>query len=107
MPCPLVTSDRIISLGDRGELICLELATGDTVWEHQLGKSRSKYYSSPVLAGDVLYCLREDGLLTIGQVGDDYTLLDEHEFGEQCVATPIPLRDGLLIRTAERLIWLK
>jgi len=103
VPTPAVTPDRVVTLGDRGNLPCLATGTGEVIWEDQLPKSRSKYYSSPVLAGDLVYCLRDDGVLFIGQTGDEFKLLDEHQFGEQCVATPVAIRDGLLIRGREHL----
>lgn len=107
VPTPLVRDNRTIVLGDRGQLTCLDVETGDELWRDSLPRSRAKFYSSPVLADDLLYCLRDDGMLYVARVDDGIDLLDEHNFDEQCVATPIPLRDQLLVRGSEHLFLVR
>jgi hypothetical protein len=51
-----------------------------------------------VLAGDKLYCTREDGVVFVVGVGDGFKLLSENNMGERIIATPAPVRNGLLIR---------
>jgi hypothetical protein len=56
-----------------------------------------------VLAGDKLYCAREDGKVFVARVGDEFELLAENDMGERIIATPAPVRGGLLIRGERRL----
>lgn len=107
VPTPLASDGKVIVLGDRGDLTCLDLQSGDELWTAELPRGRGKYFSSPVLAGDLLYCLREDGMLQIGRIADGYQHLDEHDFAEQCVATPVPLRDHVLVRGSDHLFLIK
>ncbi len=61
-------------------------------------------FSSPLLAGDKLYCPREDGTIFVGRVSDDgFELLAENEMNEPTIAAPVPLDGGLLIRGREHL----
>ena len=56
-----------------------------------------------MLAGDKLYCTREDGMVFVVGVTDGFKLLAENDMGEKIIATPVPVRDGLLIRGEEHL----
>ncbi len=104
VPTPVVENGRAYVLTDAGRIVCLEVQSGDELWSANLPKSQSKFYSSPVLAGDKLYCGREDGQVFVGRVtGDGFELLAENEMGEQVIAMPIPIRGKLLIRGAEHL----
>lgn len=57
---PLVTGDRVYTVGIGGRLVCLEASTGEVVWQHELwesykldpnrgGPSQLGYSSSPLL----------------------------------------------------------
>lgn len=103
VPSPIIAGDKIYVLSDRGKVTCLDLASGEEHWSEDLPKGRSNYFSSPLLAGDKLYCLREDGTLFVASVGDGLEVLAENELGENCVATPVPLEESLLIRSRGKL----
>jgi outer membrane protein assembly factor BamB len=103
VPSPVAKDGKVILLGDSGAITCLDIASGDKLWTAQLPRNRNKYYASPVLAGDKLYCAREDGKVFVGRVGDEFELLAENDMGERIIATPAPVRGGLLIRGERRL----
>jgi outer membrane protein assembly factor BamB len=104
VPTAAVRDGKAYLLTDRGSIFCLEVESGDELWSANLPRNRHKYYASPVLAGDVLYAAREDGMVFVGRVGDNaFELLAENPMGEQIFATPVPIRDGLLIRGGEHL----
>lgn len=108
VPTPVVAGDRFYLLGDAGELACRELATGEEIWTAALPRNRNRYYASPVLAGDLLYAAREDGTIFVGRVTEEgFKLLAENELGERIIATPVPIRDSLLIRSSEHLYSIK
>ena len=74
-----------------------DLRVGEELWSVDLPRNRNKYYASPVLAGDKLYCTREDGTIFVGRVTDDgFEQLAENDMGERIIATPVPIRGGLL-----------
>jgi len=44
----------------------------------------------------------------VGRVtGGGFELLAENPMGERIIATPVPIRDGLLIRGSEHLFYIK
>jgi outer membrane protein assembly factor BamB len=107
VPTPIIRDKKAYILNDSGAITCLALETGDKVWSASLPKNRNKYYSSPVLAGDKLYCAREDGVIFVGQISDTgFKELAENEMNEQIIGTPIPIRGGLLIRSDVNLFWI-
>lgn len=103
VPSPVVADGKVFVLGDKGEVSCLDLESGDVIWEDRLPRSNVKYYSSPLLAGGNLYCLRQDGTLFVVSAGDQFELVAENELGDESVATPIPVDGTLLVRTRHKL----
>jgi outer membrane protein assembly factor BamB len=108
VPTPAVADGKAYLLSDNGQITCRDMRSGDEIWSFDLPRNRNKYYASPVLAGDLLYCTREDGTIFVGRVTDEgFEQLRENELGEWTIATPIPIRGGLLVRGEEHLIWVK
>ncbi|TWT42958.1 outer membrane protein assembly factor BamB family protein [Botrimarina hoheduenensis] len=105
VPSPVVSQGRSYILGDKGEVACLNTKTGAVLWRERLPRSKNKYFSSPLLAGDLLYVFREDGVGFTLRVSDDSApILSEHDMGEEMVASPVPLGDGrIVVRTRTRL----
>jgi outer membrane protein assembly factor BamB len=109
---PVVANGKIYVLSDgrrnSGQITCRELETGKELWSAELPRRRNSYYASPVLAGDKLYCAHQNGTVFVGRVSDNgFELLAENEMGETLIATPVPIRGGLLIRGEEHLFWVK
>jgi outer membrane protein assembly factor BamB len=104
VPSPAARDGKVYVLGDTGKVTCLDLSTGDERWSSNLPRNRNKYYASPILAGDKLYCAREDGMVFVGRAADEFELLGEgNNMGERIIATPTPVRGGLLIRGEKHL----
>ncbi len=100
---PVVANGKVYVLGDKGKVTCLEAESGEEVWTGQLPRSKTKYYSSPLLAGGNLYCLREDGMLFVVSVAHSFQLLAENDLQGESVATPVPIANTLLVRTRKQL----
>jgi outer membrane protein assembly factor BamB len=105
-PTPAAHDGRAYLLLDTGGVKCIEVATGKEVWSGSLPRNRAKYYASPALAGGRLYCPREDGQLFVVAAGDKFELLAENDMGEKLIASPVPVRNGLLVRGEEHLFWI-
>jgi outer membrane protein assembly factor BamB len=104
VPTPIIDDHKVYVLSDKGRITCLALESGDELWSAELPRHRNRYYASPVLAGKKLYCTREDGVIFVGEVTDSgYRELATNEMGERTIATPVPIRGGLLIRGEEHL----
>lgn len=104
VPSPIATEGKLYVLEDGGVLYCVDAASGDVVWEERLPRSRRNYFSSPLLAGGALYCVREDGAVMVASVEDGFQLLEEASLGDDTVATPTPVGERILFRTRSKLI---
>ena len=103
-PTPVGRDGKVYLLSDRGQINCLDARTGKDLWEDAIPRASAKYYSSPILAGDLLYCGREDGVIAVVQVSDSgMKVLAQNDMGERIAAAPVPVNDKLLIRGVEHL----
>jgi outer membrane protein assembly factor BamB len=100
---PAVYEGRVYLLRHRGEVACLDPKTGQTLWTGTLPKGNAPYYSSPVVAHGLLYAAREDGVVFVARVGDQFELLSENPMGERIVASPVPAGNHLFLRGDEHL----
>ncbi len=95
---PVEYKGRVYLLRHRGEVACVDPATGKTLWAESLPKGTASYYASPVIANGTLYAAREDGVVFAARVGNRFELLSENPLGERVVASPAVGQDRLLVR---------
>ncbi|HVU85935.1 MAG TPA: PQQ-binding-like beta-propeller repeat protein [Pirellulales bacterium] len=99
VPTPAVYNGRVILVRDRGEVACIDPATGKTIWEGAFPKHRMNFYASPLVAGEKLYAPREDGTVFVASVANDkFELLSENDMAESVISSPVPASSGILIR---------
>jgi len=53
VPTPCVWNKQIYLMRDKGEVECLDPKTGKNIWSDKLPKSRSNFYSSPLVTDRV------------------------------------------------------
>ncbi len=100
---PAVYKDRAYLLRPRGGIVCLDPATGSTIWTGSLPRGNATFYASPVIANGVLYAAREDGIVFAVRVEDKFELLSENPMGERIIASPVIADGRLLLRGDEHL----
>lgn len=98
VPTPVEYKGRIYLVGDRGEVECLDPATGETLWSDSFPRGRAAFYASPLIAGGILYAAREDGVVFVAKVEDKFELLAENDMHEPLIASPVPAMNRILIR---------
>jgi outer membrane protein assembly factor BamB len=99
VPTPVAYHGRVILVRDRGEVACIDPATGKTNWEGTFPRHRSNYYASPLIAGDKLYAPREDGTVFVASIANDkFEVLSENDMGESVIGSPVPAGNRILIR---------
>src|SRR4030095_1963775 len=98
VPTPMEYKGKLYLVRDRGEVECIEPSSGRTLWQAQLPKSSSSYYSSPAAADGKLYAAREDGVIFVARVEPGFELLSENPTGERVIASPVPVANRLLLR---------
>jgi outer membrane protein assembly factor BamB len=104
VPTPSVYKDHVVLVRDRGEVACIDPATGKTIWEGAFPKHRSNYYSSPLIASGKLYAPREDGVVFVANIANNkLEVLAENDMGESVIGSPIPTGKGILLRGEKHL----
>jgi len=101
VPTPLVKGDRVYLWSDSGQVTCLKLATGEQIWT---GKVGGLYYGSPVLVGDVLWCMSRKGDLVGVRAGEQFEEVAKISLGEPSHATPAIAGGKMYLRTVSKLI---
>jgi outer membrane protein assembly factor BamB len=103
VPTPALYKSRVYIVRDRGEVECIDPATGKSFWHDAFPKASSNFYSSPVVAAGKLYAAREDGVVFVANVEGKFELLAENEIGERIIASPVPTASRLFIRGEQHL----
>lgn len=103
VPTPTISQNRLYVVGDKGMLWCLEPATGKTIWEEQLPKSRLAYSSSPVVADGHVYITREDATTFVIKDADKFELVATNQLDSSTVSTPVAAADRIFLRTYDKL----
>lgn len=99
VPSPVAAGKFVYLVRDRGQVECVDPATGKTVWKDALPKGRANYYASPLIAGELLYAPREDGTVFVASIANgQLRLLSENEMGEPVIGSPVPTGGRILIR---------
>ncbi|MDB4500769.1 PQQ-like beta-propeller repeat protein [Akkermansiaceae bacterium] len=106
---PVARDGKIYQLVDsgkkRGTVLCLEAKTGKELWKEKLPRSPSVYYASPILVGNQLCFLREDGAIFIAEFSDGgLGEVTEQKVGEALIASPI-FEGGSLILRSDKHLW--
>jgi outer membrane protein assembly factor BamB len=112
VPSPAVDDDIAYVVSDsktqKGTVAAIELTSGKTVWSLNLPKTRDSYSSSPLVAGNHLYVVREDATtFVIGPLDSKKpSIMSENVLPDAeiyTVASPVPIDGSLLIRTRHQL----
>ena len=104
VPTPALYKGRVILVRDRGEVVCIDPATGKTIWDGAFPKNRANYYASPLIAGDKLYAPREDGTVFVASIAHDkFELLSQNDMAESVIGSPVPAWNRILIRGEKHL----
>ena len=103
VPTPCVWNKQIYLMRDKGEVECLDPKTGKNIWSDKLPKSRSNFYSSPLVADGVIYAPREDGVVFTINITDGFSLESTDDLGESVIGSPIVFGNRVLVRGEKHL----
>jgi len=109
VPTPAIADGHVYVVNDgKAAVHCLDLESGETVWELRTPRSRISFSSSPLVAGNHLYVTSENATTyVIGPLdGRQPTIVSENEVADSdpyTVASPVPVEGGFLLRTRHRL----
>jgi outer membrane protein assembly factor BamB len=83
----------------RGAVTCIEAKSGEVLWKDNLPKAAQTFYASPIIAGGLLICPREDGVILTAKIGKDgLEDVKSNELGEGVIASPAVVDGKLLLR---------
>jgi outer membrane protein assembly factor BamB len=99
-PSPLIVGRELYMLGDKGVLVCLDLAEGRELWRKRL---RGTFYASPVYAAGRIYAVNTDATTFVLAAGRRGEVLAENRLGGSAAASPAVVDGSLLLRTDQAL----
>jgi outer membrane protein assembly factor BamB len=102
-PTPLAVDGLLFLWADEGIVTCIDAETGKQHWRSRVGGT---YYSSPVAAGDRVFCASRDGEMIVLAAAREYQLLARNPLGEGSHSTPAMAHGRLYVRTFTHLIAL-
>lgn len=96
VPTPVGRGQLMFLWDDKGIASCLSLPGGEVLWTERIGGNVS---SSPVIAGDKLIGISEDGTVTILAAAAQFKQFGQVKLGETTRATPALHKDFILVRS--------
>jgi outer membrane protein assembly factor BamB len=97
---PLATEKFFFITTSAGDIVCLDAATGKSLWEEEFDEGFS---SSPVLAGKYIYAIDIKGVVHIFEAAAEYKEVAILKMGEPVYATPAFANNRIYIRCGETL----
>ncbi|HTU90329.1 MAG TPA: PQQ-binding-like beta-propeller repeat protein [Gemmataceae bacterium] len=96
---PVVYRGKIYATTGIG-IACLDASTGQEIWRERLGTGFS---ASPVIADGKLYVAKEEGDISVVQLGDQPKILANNSLKEPLLATPAIAGGAIYLRTEKHL----
>jgi outer membrane protein assembly factor BamB len=101
VPTPVAKDDLLFLWSDKGIVTCLRLPQGDVQWSQRIGGNVS---SSPVIAGNKLIGISEEGMVTILSATDQFANLGSVKLEQTVRSTPLLAQKYMLLRTDSKLL---
>ena len=103
VPTIVAKDDLAFLWFDKGIVTCINPKTADEHWKQRVAPGFS---GSPIIAGDKVYCLDEEGVLHCLSASAEYKALGKTDFGEPTRATPAVAGGKMYVRTESQLFCL-
>jgi len=101
---PVISDGKIYVVGHIGTVWCVDLQTGKELWKSEELEGNGTFFSSPTLAGDKLYAVSDEGAFFVCEATPTgFKVLNKTRFEDDFVATPVLVRDRLLLRGIKNL----
>ena len=99
VPSPVCTDDYLFSTMTNGQVHCIEVSTGNTLWTENLGKQ----YSSAVLVNGLVYMPNDKGIITVIKPGPKFEMVAQNSIGERMNASPAISNGKIYLRRDQHL----
>ena len=101
VPSPIYHEERLYFVSDTGIATCVNAASGETLWQKRL---RGRFSASPLLVGDKLLLISEEGVTYVIKSGPRFELIAENALKETLYATPAVVGGCLYFRSTTGLV---
>lgn len=102
VPSPLAYRGFVYMVKDSGIITVLDAESGELAYQGR-ASGRGNYYASPIAVNGQVCFVSERGVLTQLQAGDEWKLVQTHDFGERILATPVVSSGRFYLRTDQGL----
>ena len=99
VPSPVYKDNLLFSTMTTGMLNCLDATTGKVLWTEKMGPQ----YSSPVIAGGLIYMPKDDGVITVIKPGTKFESIARNAIGEKMFASPAVSNGKIYLRSFKHL----
>ena len=101
VPSMLVHDRHVIALLDAGHAVCWDAATGEERWREKVDKD---FYSSPVMAGNLIYATSLRGVTSVLEVTPQrfVRVVAQNQLGDEAFATPAICGGRIYLRSAKK-----
>jgi outer membrane protein assembly factor BamB len=103
VPTLIARNGLLFLWSDKGIASCLRAATGEVVWQERVG---GNYSGSPIIAGEHLYCIDDDGVVVVLSASDRFAVLGRNPLGEPSRSTPAVAGNRMYLRSYSQLFAL-
>lgn len=101
---PVASDGKVYIVSFNGYIWCLDIKSGEELWQTQLPGGNGMFYSSPTLAGNKLYICSEEGAFYVCEVTQaGMQILNQTKFEDYFVATPVLVNNNILLRGEKNL----
>jgi outer membrane protein assembly factor BamB len=101
---PIFYKGRLFTVKNGGLVSAYDVKNGHAIYQDERINAPGDYYASAVAADDRIYFTSQNGVVTvIAPRNGGATILAQNKLGEQTMATPAPVDDTIIIRTATTL----
>jgi outer membrane protein assembly factor BamB len=101
----IIHEGHFFAVSDNGIADCVDLKTGQTVWEQPLkGSGKSSSWSSLLLADGKIYVPNQSGDVFVLRAGPQFELLATNSVGESTNAS-LAASDGELLMRTDNSLW--
>lgn len=97
---PVIYNDLLYTVDTKSIFSCVDVATGETVWETRL---KGKFNASPIAANGLIYVFSTRGDAYVVKAGKEFKLLAENKLDGEIWATPAFVNGSILVRTSKGL----
>jgi outer membrane protein assembly factor BamB len=97
---PLYYLGRLYTVNSVGVLTCTAATTGQSLWQLRL---KGPFAGSPTAADGKIYCVNENGLTTVVQLGKTPKIIGTNELSETILAGPVIANGAVFLRSDKRL----